>query len=71
MSKLTKKQIAEREESLSYLRNHIKPGDTVYAIVRSVSKSRMSRKISFFLNYQFVDGPEMHPISYHVARVLG
>lgn len=46
--KLTKAQQQERLEATTMLRAILKPGDTVYAIVRSVSASGMSRKMSFF-----------------------
>lgn len=39
---------AERAEALDNLRDIVKPGDTVYGIVRSVAKSGMSRVISFY-----------------------
>lgn len=45
----TKKQSAEREESIKYLRETLKPGDTVYTILRHVSRSGMQREISLFV----------------------
>lgn len=35
-----------KEEYLEHLREYIKPGDTVYCILRHVSQSGMSRRIS-------------------------
>ncbi len=69
MAKYTKQEVAE---SLARLREWIKPGDTVYTIVRSVSRSGMSRNISLVLFRRDEDGREytMHP-NYHAARVLG
>lgn len=49
MSKATDK---ERAEAIEKLREWIKPGDTVYTILRSVSKSGMSREIGVVLMYQ-------------------
>lgn len=46
MSKLTKKQQAERQEAIDKLREMLKPGDTVYTILRHVSRSGMRREIS-------------------------
>ncbi len=43
MARYTK---AEREESIAALRGWLKPGDTVHCIVRHVSRSGMSRRIS-------------------------
>lgn len=38
----------EKEEAISRLREILKPGDTVFGIVRSVSRSGMSRTIDFY-----------------------
>lgn len=38
----------ERNEALERLRGWVKPGDTVYCVLRSVSRSGMSRVIHFF-----------------------
>ena len=48
---LTKKQIAlaEQTKAIDNLKRHyLKPGDTVYAILRHVSKSRMSRWVDLY-----------------------
>ena len=42
---MTKAQMAERDEAIANLREILKPGDTVYTILRHVSKSGMSRVI--------------------------
>lgn len=47
--KLTKKE-AEREEARAELREILKPGDTVYCVLRHVSRSGMYRVISFYVN---------------------
>lgn len=46
--KLTKAQQQEREEALAYLHRVIKPGDTVFTQVGSVSRSGMSRTMSLY-----------------------
>ena len=38
-----------REQVLRDLRKSIKPGDTIYTVLRSVSSSGMSRRISLFM----------------------
>ena len=42
---MTKAQEKERQEAKEYLRTLIKPGDTVYTILRHVSRSGMSQVI--------------------------
>ena len=42
---MTKKQ-ADRKEAIESLRESLKPGDTVYTVLRHVSRSGMSRTIS-------------------------
>lgn len=58
----------DRERSLATLRALLKPGDTVYTVLRSVSRSGMSRKISCF-----VVGESQEPmnITRHVHHVTG
>ncbi len=62
-----KKSTKEREEALARLREWLKPGDTVYTILRHVSKSGMSRDIGIVI---FRDGSPLHP-NHAVACVLG
>lgn len=38
----------ERDESIAQLREWIKPGDTVYTVLRSISKSGMSRTMDVY-----------------------
>lgn len=59
----------EREEALAQLREWIKPGDTVYTILRHVSRSGMQRHISLVI---FPGGaaPPLHP-NYSAGKVLG
>lgn len=42
----TKPVNSEREQALSFLHDVLKPGDTVYTILRHVSASGMTRRIS-------------------------
>ncbi len=56
-----------RTEAANYLKYSLKPGDTVYCIVRSVSASGMSRTISL-LTLQ--DGWKLSH-SYNAATLLG
>ena len=63
---MTKKQ-TDKEEAIARLREWLKPGDTVYTILRSVSRSGMSREIGVVINR---DGAFLHP-NYAVADALG
>jgi hypothetical protein len=45
----TKASEAERQKAIEQLREWLKPGDTVYTILRNVSKSGMSREIGVVL----------------------
>lgn len=62
----------EKAEALAKLREWIKPGDTVYTILRNVSRSGMSREIGVVLLANGEDGRtiDLHP-NYSVAVVLG
>ncbi len=57
----------ERLEAVTELRTLLKPGDTVWTLVQSVSKSGMSRKIRLLL---IRDG-EPYRITHLVAKALG
>lgn len=65
---LTKKagKAAMREQAKKYLLSIVKPGDTVHTILRHVSSSGMSRRISVIANTR--QGP--CDISGHVAELL-
>ena len=45
---MTKKQQSERDEQIAALRETLKPGDTVYTVLRSVSRSGMQRMIDVY-----------------------
>lgn len=57
----------EKAESLESLRAILKPGDEVITVLRSVSKSGMSRNISCFI----IHNGQMQSITFDAARVLG
>ena len=46
---MTKAQQADREEARETLRGILKPGDTVWTVVKSVSRSGMSRSIDAYV----------------------
>lgn len=64
---MTKAQRTEQAAAIERLREWVKPGDTVYTILRHVSRSGMSRSISTVIDGE--EGP--NDISYMVARALG
>lgn len=45
----TKQRDAEREEAVAELRKILKPGDTVFTVLRKVSSSGMSRQIDVYV----------------------
>ena len=72
MSKPTKVQRAEIEEKKTLLRKWYPEGSTVHTVIRSVSKSGMSRTIGVLKLYAEDDGriDAYHP-NHAVATVLG
>jgi len=48
MAKRTKAQEAERQEAIAELQALLPKGSTVYAVIRSVSRSGMSRRIDLY-----------------------
>lgn len=60
------RQQAERQEALDTLRKWIKEGDTVYTVLRHVSRSGMQRIIGVVV---FLDGDPIHP-NYSVGTLL-
>jgi hypothetical protein len=65
----TKKQAAEREkqEACDRLREIVKPGQTVYCILRHRSASGMFRRVSLYA----MQGGEMRWLDGYAARALG
>lgn len=62
---MTKQAELERQEGITRLREILKPGDTVYTILRHVSSSGMSRQISPVV---IIDG-KPDDISWEVAKL--
>jgi hypothetical protein len=61
----------EREEAINRLKELLKPGDTVYTVLRHVSRSGMSRAIDVYKITSGKDGrPEKSWLSYNVAKAL-
>jgi len=54
---MTRKE-AERQEAVEQLREWLKPGDTVFTILRHVSRSGMTRHIGVVV---MQDGIDLHP----------
>lgn len=61
----TKAQQAEQAEALEKLRTILKPGDTLYTVLRNVSASGMSRAVSVVKVEK--DG-SIHDLSFWIAR---
>ena len=66
----------EKQESLAYLREILAPGSHVYATVRTVARSGMSRRIDLYAirpgTPRHRDGhPWLARLSFHAAAVLG
>lgn len=66
---LTKKQEAANEcrEAIAKLQEIVKPGMTIYTILRHASRSGMQRRISLAV----ADGDSIRDISFIAARALG
>jgi hypothetical protein len=64
---MSKKETEEKEKARGTLLEMVKPGDTIYTVLRHVSRSGMQRSISLFTNGE--EGP--FDITYFAARVLG
>lgn len=58
---------ALKSEALASLRETLRPGDTVYTVLRHVSRSGMKRRIDL---YVFRNNTPLY-LSAHAARVLG
>lgn len=62
----------EKQEAIERLRQWVEPGDTVYTILRSVSRSGMNRKIGIVLLKQSDNGElvDLHP-NHAVSKACG
>ena len=63
---MTKRDL-EKKESLEQLQGIIKPGDTIYTVLRHVSRSGMSRNLDCYI----MEDKQPLRISYLVAKALG
>lgn len=61
------KKNAERDEAIATLREVAPPGTTIYAIIRSVARSGMSRTIDL---YVLDVGPEGKPFPRYVSNLF-
>lgn len=60
----------DQQESLTILRELLPPGSTVFAIVRSVARSGMSRRIDFYCQQNDpLYGQDMRWITPHMVRL--
>lgn len=73
MSTRAKVTKAERDEAIAQLRECLKPGDTVYTVLKHRSRSGMQREIAVLLVADATDGsgPYARNASYRVATALG
>lgn len=62
---MTKQQQSDRDEVIARLRETLKPGDKLYTVLRSVSRSGMSRLIDV---YRFDADGGKHWLSGRIAR---
>ena len=63
---MTKVRQSERDEAIESLRETLKPGDTVFTVLRSVSRSGMQRK----LNVYVMESNEPRRLTWNVARAI-
>lgn len=69
---------SDRDEALARLRAWLKPGDTVYTVLRNVSRSGMQREISMYamlrddatgeVRPQWLDGSARHVLGLRVGK---
>jgi hypothetical protein len=58
-----------KEEAITQLKSLVKDGRTVHVLLRSVSSSRMSRRLSFFIVLKKTS--EVQCLDYWVSRAVG
>ena len=63
----TKTSRRDREEAIQRLREWVKPGATLYTVIRHRAPSGMLRVISVLM----ADGGDVRDLSYHVAQATG
>lgn len=64
---MTKKDREQQAKSAETLREWLKPGDTVYTVLRHVSRSGMQRRIDLYA----IIGGKPQWLSYHAAKACG
>ena len=60
-------EVEAKDDSAAYLKTILKPGDEVKTILRSCSRSGMSRRISLVIAV----GGDVQDITWHAARAMG
>lgn len=69
---MAKKSVSEQAAAVERLKEWIKPGDTIYCILRHRSSSGMSRVISLKgISIDSKGKPDISEYSYNVALALG
>lgn len=71
---MTKATKAEQDEALERLRGWVKPGDTVWCVLRHRSASGMYRAIDFYTitpDRERAEGVSIGWLSYNIAKALG
>lgn len=67
----TRKNDIKKQEAIECLKRWVKPGDTLYTILRHVSRSGMFRRITV-KKIECIDGEaQIAHLDYNVARALG
>lgn len=61
----------EKAEAIAELKKILKPGDTVYSVLRHVSASGMSRRIDFYALVTEDRKPRLRFLSGYIARAVG
>jgi hypothetical protein len=61
----------EKAKAVEYLREWLKPGDTVYCILRHVSRSGMQRVIDLIVIEERPSRPQIYHAGYNAARACG
>ncbi len=68
---MTKYSKSDRLEAIARLREWLKPGDTIHCVLRHVSRSGMSRVISFkHIGPLYRGAPEIGNLDYNIAVAL-
>lgn len=68
---MTTKVQLEREKAIEYLKEILSPGDTVYTILKHVSRSGMYRVIDLVVPVLHDNKPVIIHLSWNAAKLLG